>query len=717
MSNYDINIKKCNCIKEANISIKANNLNIKYGINGTGKSTIGKAISLSVSRSQEEFCEELCPYGTNMEDKSELPMISKLPYSKIKIFNDEYVGEYLFENDGKVGDAFQVFLKNTECDSLTEQINQLLIDLQGNFRDDDSTPQKLKEFLRRFTDIVKYKDGEVSKSGGIGDFLKGNGCGFNNYKELGVYKPFYEDRKFSEVTKWAKWRRDGIDQMSGNVCPFCACKMNEENINKQNNVIKKVFKNSALSTANAIFNFLDDGVKSGYIKQEAARAFANYVGNVAKEQELHSEVKCLAVETEYLASKIEQIGLFRPMNINSEQLNKIEGILDAMKIDERQIEKFYNTALIKEWANNISIKLNKLKEKNDELKGLFNKHRVKLEKLIKNRREDINEFLLLAGFPYKFVLLPDGERRATTYLEPVGNENEEVHELKKHLSWGEKNAFGLVMFMFEAISENPDLIILDDPISSFDSIKKFAVVRRLFDNKKESFKDKTVLMFTHDFQPIIDYAYNEIFKHLGVTTQVDISMLRNEDGIIKEIHIGKEDFCNVVNFTKSIVDDNRYPMAVRIVNLRKYIELTINNYSEAPEYEVLSNLIHGRTIPTDKNGNQLESSIFENGCSRIGAYFSNMTYEEILKEVSDENLQILLSGDNAYEKVIAFRLRLERNETLRANLRRNYPATYKFINETNHIENDYVFQLNPSKFFFIPENCLNELNSCIQQTK
>lgn len=39
-----VEIKNCNNIEEGNIEIKDNSLNIKYAINGTGKTTIAKAI-------------------------------------------------------------------------------------------------------------------------------------------------------------------------------------------------------------------------------------------------------------------------------------------------------------------------------------------------------------------------------------------------------------------------------------------------------------------------------------------------------------------------------------------------------------------------------------------------------------------------------------------------------------------------------------------------
>ncbi len=53
-----------------------------------------------------------------------------------------------------------------------------------------------------------------------------------------------------------------------------------------------------------------------------------------------------------------------------------------------------------------------------------------------------------------------------------------------------------------------DLIILDDPISSFDTNKKYAILQRMFKNvgnKNVTFAGKTVLLLTHDFEPITDF--------------------------------------------------------------------------------------------------------------------------------------------------------------------------------------------------------------------
>ena len=59
--------------------------------------------------------------------------------------------------------------------------------------------------------------------------------------------------------------------------------------------------------------------------------------------------------------------------------------------------------------------------------------------------------------------------------------------------------------MYECLSKKPSLIILDDPISSFDKNKKYAILEMLFRRDSDScLKNKTVLMLTHDVEPIID---------------------------------------------------------------------------------------------------------------------------------------------------------------------------------------------------------------------
>lgn len=159
-------------------------------------------------------------------------------------------------------------------------------------------------------------------------------------------------------------------------------------------------------------------------------------------------------------------------------------------------------------------------------------------------------------------------------------------------------------------------------------------------------------------------------------------------------------------------------MAVRIVNLRKYIELTKPEFTESDIYEVLSNLVHGRKIATLSDGKtQLDESVKVNGMTEIQKYLGMNSYDDIIESVSSEKLLATLATANNYEKTVTARLLFERYNGLLSKLKKKYPAACKFVNETNHIENDYIFQLNPFEFFQIPEFYLSEIETFLEDER
>lgn len=702
-----IKIKNCNCISEADISIREGELNIKYGPNGTGKSSISEAI-YAASQGNNDRLLKLKPYSATA---GEQPVVEGLNFSNVRVFDENYIQGYLLKGNTFFEDSFQVFLKSDDCDALTQEINVLLSDLQGMFFSDE-TIQKLRGFLPTYFNTVKCTNGTVSRRGGISEFIKGNGAGFERYSELDSYKPYYEGREMAKVSKWAKWRNEGISEMVDDSCPFCTHHLTT-NITAENHVIEKVFKNSALQTANAVLEFLESAVDSQFIDESSIAPLRSYIGDATKSDELYAELQHIASETEYLQRKIEKICLFRPMNISREQLDNIESSLEDMRIDKHQIDRYYKTDCIGKFVDSISNKIDELKTNTGILKGLFIRHDLKLTELIENREEDIADFFALAGFPYKFVLQKDGENKAKAFLIPIANQDLQVSEPKERLSWGERNAFSLVMFMFEALSEKADLIVLDDPISAFDENKKFAVIRRLFDNQKPSFRDKTVLMLTHDMQPIIDYVHGKFFVRYGLTTKVSAVLIQNDNGLIQEQEIMDSDLMNVVTLTEKMARDTGENIPVRIVNLRKHIEVTEGDISSLPAYDILSNLIHGRTNLLDKQGNSLSDEYKNLGMEFVRQYIPGYSYEEMLAEMSEDKLMTLMATTNYYYKTIATRLLLERKEDLLQRLKKEFPAACKFINESNHIENDHVFQLDPRKFFSAPQNFIAEIETFI----
>jgi len=94
--------------------------------------------------------------------------------------------------------------------------------------------------------------------------------------------------------------------------------------------------------------------------------------------------------------------------------------------------------------------------------------------------------------------------------------------------------------MYYANLQDPDLIILDDPISSFDTNKKYAILQRMFKNignKNVTFAGKTVLLLTHDFEPITDFI---VVGKLDESKAV-ASFICNVEGKVIEKDINPED--------------------------------------------------------------------------------------------------------------------------------------------------------------------------------
>lgn len=275
-----IRVKNCNCISDATIEIVEKSLNIKYGSNGTGKSTISEAIYAQANNETDRL-KDFKPYGSN--DNSQ-PTVDNPYFHVVKVFNEDYVNSYLFQGDEFLDDSFQVFLKSDKCDSLAAQIERMLEELQDLINNIDAI-HNLRTFLPQYTAAVKASDGTVSRRGGVAEFVNGNGGGFNHYSELKAYKPFYS-RDLPSVAKWAKWRNDGIKQMCGNDCPFCT-NILPSSIRSQNEIISKVFKNSALSVANAVLEYVQQAVDQGYILPDAVDVLESYIGDNTKADELY----------------------------------------------------------------------------------------------------------------------------------------------------------------------------------------------------------------------------------------------------------------------------------------------------------------------------------------------------------------------------------------------------------------------------------------------
>ena len=80
----------------------------------------------------------------------------------------------------------------------------------------------------------------------------------------------------------------------------------------------------------------------------------------------------------------------------------------------------------------------------------------------------------MSGIPYE-VSVDISDKLAFTHLR-YKNTEENIGDVKNTLSYGEFNAVALCLFALEEIKKENSLIVLDDPISSYDSEKRAAIL-------------------------------------------------------------------------------------------------------------------------------------------------------------------------------------------------------------------------------------------------
>lgn len=263
--------------------------------------------------------------------------------------------------------------------------------------------------------------------------------------------------------------------------------------------------------------------------------------------------------------------------------------------------------------------------------------------------------------------------------------------------------------MHECLSKNPDLVILDDPISSFDKNKKYAILERLFRQDK-SFKGMTTLMLTHDIEPIIDSVKVLHSQFAGISRAY---FLRFKDDFITEQRIKSNDIKTFAQICRSVLSSD-VNVLVKVIYLRRYFEV-IDDKENA--YQVLSNLLKGREemvdfrCPTNLavDSPLMEEGDIEDGLARISKELDfDFDYKAFLEEVTDTPFLIKTyrEAQTGYEKLQLYRLIdcEHENTTIR-----------KHINESYHIENDYICQLDPRKFDFIPEYVIKECDNAVDE--
>lgn len=683
----DLLINNCNNIKKGCIRIEKNKLNIKYGVNGTGKSTISSAIYKKI---KNESLESLKPFNS---DDSIIPQIEGCEdFHSIKTYNDEYVSKFLFlpNADQLHQNSFEVFIKPKDYEEQIGKINSIL----GIVKEYVINNEIINNIINQRNELSKLIKLNTKKnsinSTGVGKALSVGNKIISIPEKINSYS---DNLNSSDKVKWYAWNKDGRNYVVNNHCPFCS-QILQDNFFELINILDDLFDKKNVENILKTQSIVDN--LSGVIGKNTTKFMDSILNN---ENPINTEEKekisQFILEIDELCEKLTFY-----LQLDYSNLKNIDN-LEEMLINSRFELKGYDYIC----GNDFIDMINSLNDKIDEMLLNIKNLNINISRLntsvrvyANSNKQRINNFLETVGMNYEVDV--QNNKLLLFY-----KNSDIIVDVNSHLSWGERNVFALSLFLFDCLYEKPDLIVLDDPVSSFDFNKKYAITYYLF-HQNNSLKGKTVLMLTHDLEPIINII--KIKKYPFAKSYY----IENNNGIISENLILEEDVDSILNVAKENYTDSKLNIINRIVHLRRYLELN-NEYKY--EYNMLSSLLKGHEKPIyilGDNKREFTAKEYKDTERKLRIYINEFNYKDILAIISNkfQMKQLYLKSNNNYEKTEIFRIMLKTFGLLNIN-----PVIEEFINEEFHIENAYIFQLDPYAYNLVPNYIVEMCDSIVNR--
>ncbi len=694
----EIVIDNCNNIEHGKVEITKGILNIKYAINGTGKTTLSRAIcaSLADRTNGTSSLSALTPFKAHNDD-SIIPSISgDSSINNIQVFDEAYINDFTFQPDELLKGSFDILIRDENYDSLMKEIDALVSEIKLHFAEGNEIDALIKDFTELNESFGRPVRNGVHAASPLAKGFKDGNKVTNIPEGLEVYKDFIQAE---DNFKWVKWQLEGsqfIDRSDN--CPYCI-----HDVVDSKGTIKKVsevYNSKTIQNLNkivAVFQRLDK-----YFSDETKVNITKFIDNIDgyTEEQVHylNEIKSQVSRLNDRFNQLKKIDFY-----SFKDVDKVIDELRGYKIDP-DLYTHLRSEVTLDKVGTINTSIDELIAKAGVLQGKVSIQNKHIEKLVEDNKKTINSFLKNAGYKYNVDLIEDQNGKHRLKLIHTDFNNNEIDEVRTKLSYGERNAFALVLFMFDAVKRSPDLIILDDPISSFDKNKKYAIVEMLF-RAGNSFRDKTVLLLTHDFEPIVDMLYHHTDKFIPPST----SFIENKNGQLLEKRIDKNEVQTFVQINTQNVKDSMC-ILTKLVYLRRLYEIS---NSKGLGYQLISNALHKRSTPllfeSDSSRVMTEAEILK-GTNEILKDIPEFDYDEIIIQITNDEVvrELYNNCENNYEKLHLYRI-------FYANKQENIQTDIiqKFINQAFHIENDYIYQLNPTKFQTVPQYVIDECDAFI----
>ena len=325
------------------------------------------------------------------------------------------------------------------------EINQLLSEIGETFRNNPELDELIALFGSFIDGCGKSTTGISAAGAIVKAFGKGNKIE-NIPTGLEKYETYLSNTESGENVKWIKWQSDGKHFFEmADQCPYCTASV--ENTREMILKVTEEYDTKAVDHLNKML-----------LVFESLSAFFSDSTNVQIQQIIKNVNNMNSAEKNFIFEIKQQVvelnnQLLKLRNIGYQSLKNVERMVEHIR------EYRINLALYSHMQSTLTINkidainstLDEVEIKAGRLQGEVNQQNRLIRKTIQENCEAINNFLRCAGYGYQVKIVEeDSSKPYKMLLYPIGIETN-VDSVKKRLSYGEKNALALVLFMFSAI--------------------------------------------------------------------------------------------------------------------------------------------------------------------------------------------------------------------------------------------------------------------------
>lgn len=622
-------------------------INFVYGISGSGKSSIARAL-------KGEIGEDVVSYGKKIEDTlvDLEPDIVKDNYS---VF-DEQTQKHLLINRNENDNMYSIIFTNgNELEKIKDDISLLLSKI--NFE---------REHLLRYVSDVENMIKKINTR----KFTKNEI--FSASSSIEKLKKETENPKYNNYSKfihnnsleYVEWIEKGVtfSLYENNKCPFCSRKLTDNKKEKIEMILEiKPEQYKIITDSQDVLKNLGIKVPNFSYKREIKKL----------ENELYDAIKNNIIDMYQMidsySSNVLDINNIKKINLSS-----------SLKVLFPELEE-----IVGEFNDNIK-----------EIKRNFGKLKVKTFKIVSNNIKRLNDYLSLFSIPYKFSVdsYNISNRSATVFL--ISIKDEKHKDRTENLSYGEKNLIALLLFL---ISNTRDVVVIDDPASSYDDNRRKIIYELLY----EFHNDRTFLVLSHD-QVFVKYAI------LGIQSKSEkkyrdktgkVICLENHSGNCVSKEISVDDFGPLEKQVKNFIMATKMSYYRKIINLRIIAEINKNiDEDDKIVYEYLSAILHRKSksiIATELKG-------------------KNITEREVIAIIYDKyKIKLKRQPNDIFENFnydtltnfekIAYKREEAKIKRLISKNHKKKSYIEKEFDDILHLNARYFVSLNPYKFDILSE--------------